>query len=63
LIAGLTPGVARVVRGRDRGACVDRDRSDEILAALGGARPTGSNHALGCRLLGALAEPNRRGLA
>ena len=37
LIAGLTPGVARVVRGRDRGAYVDRDRSDEILAALGGA--------------------------
>ena len=41
LVAGVTPGAMRVLGGRDRGAYVDRDRSEEILALLrgGGAPP------------------------
>jgi hypothetical protein len=41
LLAGALPGVASLMRGRDRGAYVDRDRSAEILALLraGGAPP------------------------
>lgn len=41
LAAGVTPGVAHALRGRDAGAIVDRDKSDTILARMrgGGAAP------------------------
>lgn len=44
LVQGITPGIARAVGGKDRGAFVDRDLSEQILAALR-AQPPPQGHA------------------
>ena len=40
LIAGVAPGVSRALSGRDAGAIVDADKSDEVLARMRGGAPS-----------------------